>query len=112
VDVPEAARRFYELGERLGLGGLRDALLALPTRNRWEKIALRSLVVELRQLQVALSVRYLESGAGTPDAFLGGCPHLLKRFDATLSDVRRSDELGLASGGVLRGTLQALLSEL
>ena len=110
-DAPleRAARHFYGLGERLSLGDLRDALLGLPTSNKWEKIAFSTLVMDLRRVQVDLSVRYLESGAADVEAFLSEKPQSLKRYDATLAEVQRGGDAGLASGGVLRGLLQGLL---
>jgi glutamate dehydrogenase len=107
--IDHAARRFYALGERLSLGLLRDTLAALRAQNKWEKIALSALVMELRQVQVGLSARYIQSGALDPETFLAGYPRLLRRYDATLAEVRRADEVGLASGGVLRGLLQGML---
>lgn len=77
--------------------------------SKWEKIALSSLVMALRKVQVALTVRYLESGEEDYEAFLAQTPQLLRRYDTTLSEVWQTDALGLASGGVLRGILQAML---
>ncbi len=107
--LERAAQHFYSLGERLSLGSLRDGLLALPTANKWEKIALSTLIMDLRRMQVGLSVQYLASGAEAVEAFLAKNPQSLKRYDATLAEVARGGDVGLASGGVLRGLLQALL---
>ena len=109
TSLARAAQHFYALGERLSLGNLRDRLLELPTANKWEKIALSTLVMDLRRVQVALSVRYLESGAEDIEAFLARNLQSLKRYDATLAEVQRGGDVGLASGGVLRGLLQGLL---
>ncbi len=110
-DAPleRAAQHFYGLGERLSLGRLRDALLELPTTSKWEKIALSTLVMELRRIQVELSVQYLKSDAKDIEAFLARNPQSLKRYDATLAEVQRGSDVGLASGGVLRGFLAGLL---
>jgi glutamate dehydrogenase len=107
----DAARHLYALGERLSLGELRNALAALPTKDKWEKIALGGLIMDLRRLQVGLSVRYLESGIPDPDAFLSRQPQLLRRFDTTLAEVQRGGEVSLASAYVLRGLVQRLLLE-
>ena len=109
--LERAARHFYGLGERLSLGSLRDALLGLPTTTKWEKIALSTLVMDLRRVQVALSVRYLEGGAEDAETFLSENPQSLRRYDATLAEVQRGNDVGLASGGVLRGLLQGLLED-
>lgn len=107
--LAHAARHFYGLGQRLSLGSLRDTLLTLPTANKWEKIALSTLIMDLRQIQVKLSVAYLGSAAEDAEAFLSRRPQSLKRYDTTLAEVRSGNDVGLASGGVLRGLLQGLL---
>ncbi len=104
-----AARHLYALGERLSLGLVQGTLAALRTQSKWEKIALSALVMELRQVQVGLSVRFIRSGTADPEVFLAQYPQLLRRYDATLSEVLRAGEVGLASGGVLRGLLQGML---
>ena len=107
--LERAAEHFYGLGERLSLGSLRDGLLGTATADKWEKTALSTLVMELRRLQVELSLGYLASGAEDAEAFLSQRPQNLKRYDTTLAEVQRSSAVGLASGGVLRGLLQGLL---
>ncbi len=81
----------------------------MQAESKWEKIALSSLVMALRKVQVALTVRYLTSSEGDLEAFLARTPQLLRRYDATLEEVWQTGALGLASGGVLRGILQAML---
>ena len=105
----EAGDRFYALGERLGLGRVREELLDMRAESKWEKIALSSLVMALRKVQVALTVRYLRSGELDLETFLARTPQLVRRYDATLDEVWQTGALGLASGGVLRGILQAML---
>ena len=107
--LERAAGHFYGLGDRLSLGSLRDGLLGLSAADKWEKIALSTLVMDLRRLQVELSLGYLASGAEDADTFLSKNPQNLKRYDTTLAEVQRSGAVGLASGGVLRGLLQGLL---
>ncbi len=108
--VETAAQRFYALGERLALTELRGALLGRPSQNKWEKIALSGLVMELRQAQVRLSARYLQSDAADPETFLAQQPQLLRRYDRALAEVRQGDMVGLASGSVLRSLLQTMVS--
>ena len=108
--LTETAKTFYALGERLALTDLRRALLTHPTQNKWEKIALSGLVMELRQAQVGLSAHYLKSGATDLEAFLAQQPQLLRRYDRALAEVQGGDALGLASGSVLRSLLQTMVS--
>ena len=108
--VETAAQRFYALGERLALTELRGALLSQPSQNKWEKIALSGLVMELRQAQVRLSARHLKSNATDPETFLAQQPQLLRRYDRALAEVREGEAVGLASGSVLRSLLQTMVS--
>lgn len=115
VELDEAARHFYALGERLGLGWIRDSLMALPSVNQWETIALGGLVMDLRQVQRQLTIRYFravrEGDKLSPEAFLEAHPRLLKRYDQSLKEIRSSEGLGLASGGVLSRLLFQMLEE-
>ena len=115
VALEAAAKRFYALGDRLSLGWLRDEVAALPSESKWEKIALGGLVMDLRQAQRRLTTRYYESlregGERTPEAFLEARPRLLKRFDATMQEIREGGSLSLASGEVLARLLWQMIEE-
>ena len=110
TDLLTAARHFYALSDRLSLGALRDALLALPTRDKWEKVALGGLVIDLRRVQLELCVRFLKSGEGDLGAFLARHGAALRHYDMTLAEVRADAALVLASGGVVRGGLEEVLA--
>ena len=105
VPLDDAAKRFYDLGERLDLGWLRDRLAELPADGKWEKIAIGGLVMDLRQAQQELTRRYVVAQQDAPElsaeAFLGTFPNLLRRFDQAMGEVKERGELSLASGGVL-----------
>jgi glutamate dehydrogenase len=114
VPLEHAAKAFYSLGDRLALGWLRDTLAELPAEDKWEKIALGGLIMELRRAQRQLTVRYVEAKKGaelTPEAFLRQHPRLLTRFDQALGEVRAEDNLSLASGEVLSRLLWQLVEE-
>jgi len=109
VDLEEAAKRFYAVGERLRLGWLRDRLSELESDDKWETIALAGLVMDLRQAQQKLTARYVEAaredggedGRLRVDAFLGTVPKLLTRFDPALQEIESEEALDLGSGTVL-----------
>ena len=109
VDLEEAAKRFYAIGERLRLGWLRDRLSELESDDKWETIALAGLVMDLRQAQQKLTARYVEAaredggedGRLRVDAFLGTVPKLLTRFDPALQEIESEEALDLGSGTVL-----------
>ena len=105
VPLDDAAKRFYDLGERLDLGWLRDRLSELPADGKWEKIAIGGLVMDLRQAQQELTRRFVvaqqDAAELSAEAFLETFPNLLRRFDQALGEVKDRGELSLASGGVL-----------
>jgi glutamate dehydrogenase len=114
VPLEPTAKAFFEVGERLSLGYIRDGLAVLVTINKWEKIALNSLILDLRSLQATLTRRYLE--AKRIDKTLSTKTFLeskaVQRYEATVADVRRSDALSLASGQVVARLLEQLAREL
>jgi glutamate dehydrogenase len=110
VPLNKTAEVFFELGEKLSLGYLRDGLAELPTSTKWEKIALGGLITELRGLQSQLTQHYLEAkdkdkSVSVKD-FLEG--KTLRRFEEALSDIRKNNALGLASGQVVAKLLGQL----
>ncbi len=101
----EAGKRFFAIGERLQLGWLRDHVQALPAVDRWEKIAMGGLVMDLAQAQHDLAERYVRARADEPalgvDDFLARTPNVLKRYDAALRQIVEGDALSMASAGVV-----------
>ncbi len=103
--LDEAALRFYALGERLGLGWLRDALGELSVAGTWEKIAAVGLVMDLREAQRRMAVAFIEArkqdaGLGA-EGFLQRQPGLLRRYDQALNELREPGALTLAAAAVL-----------
>lgn len=109
--LAEVAKPFYALGSRLSLGELRDTLTGLPSQNKWDKVALAALIMDFRRLQIALTTRYVTSGAASPAAFWETPSRQLKRYDDTLAEVQRTGELSLASASVLRRMVEEVLAE-
>ncbi len=105
VSLEEAGTSFYALGERLELGWLRDNLLEHAHEDKWEKIALGGLIMDLRRAQRQLGAEYCKArkanDALSPEAFLAEHPRLLERYDQALTEIKENDSLSLASGGVL-----------
>lgn len=104
VELKVVAKSYFVLGERLGLGWLRDGLVALPSKDKWEKIAVSGLVIELRRAQRNLVCLYLEAQKGDESLsvkrFLEAELDLI-RYDLTLNEIREGEMLSLASGKVL-----------
>lgn len=114
VALEPTAKAFFEVGEHLSLGYVRDGLATSATTNKWEKIAVNSLILDLRALQAALTKQYLEARKSdkslTPKTFLE--TKTAQRYEQTVSDIRSSNALSLASGQVLARMLEQLGREL
>ena len=82
------------------MGWLRDRLRAQITDDKWETIALVGLIMDLRQIQLKLSLSQVdfESLPGNP----------VERYDTLLDEIVADDELNLASGDVLARMLSQL----
>ena len=95
------AKTFFELGERLSLGSLRDKLENLPSNSKWDKIAINNLVLELHDIQAKLTEQSLKTN---PEAVLQ--PKVLKRYDQALVDIQQNEAWGLSSGQALAKLLK------
>lgn len=115
VDVASAAgapleyvaERYYQLGERLRLGWLRDSIEALASPGLWEQVALVGLVMDVRSVQRGLTAAYLAAAPDESDgmeaaldAFLGTAGSF-KRYELALSQLQEPGTLDLAAGSVL-----------
>jgi len=110
VELDAVAKHFFHVGERLGLGWLRDELTALPPSGRWATIAVGGLIMDLRQVQQAITERFLRARASEPklslQAFLERSPNVLRRFDEAYAELHESGAVDLASGSVLARLLE------
>ncbi len=98
---PKAATRFFELGERLALGWLRDELSGLSTSGPWAKVALTDLVMDLRDVQQRLTATYFrETTDPGLDEFLEPLG-AVERYDRAIAGLREPDALDLAAGTVM-----------
>ena len=95
------AQSFFELGERLSLGHLRDRLATLPSSSKWDKIAINNLILELHDIQAKLTEQALKTNL---DAVLQ--PKYLKRYDQALQDIKQNEAWGLSSGQALSRLLK------
>jgi glutamate dehydrogenase len=98
------ARTFFDLGERLSLGQLRDTLSVLPSNSKWDKIAINNLILELYDIQSKLTEQTLSTSI---EQVLQ--PKYLKRYDQALEDIKQSDAWGLSSGQALARLLKNML---
>ena len=78
---------FYELGEALDLGWLRDQIEALPVEGHWHAQARGSLLDELNQQHRALAQQVLSMGVDD-SGDVSAVQAWLQRDDATLQHTR------------------------
>ena len=97
--LPAAAAPFYDIGERLSLGWLRDGLQNLASSDTWEQLAARGLVMDNRHTQEALAIQAIRQSVDT-DALFEPCRNVVNHYDAILADVQQST-LTLANASVL-----------
>jgi glutamate dehydrogenase len=95
ADVPldKAAQRFYEVGEKLQIAWLREKLREVQTTDKWQTIAIVGLIMDLRQIQLRLSLEEVELDS------LPGNP--VSRYQQFLNEIVNEDAFGQASGDVL-----------
>ncbi|MFC5439972.1 NAD-glutamate dehydrogenase [Rhodanobacter ginsenosidimutans] len=85
--IEKVARIFYELGEALDLGWLRDQIEALPVEGHWHAQARGSLLDELNQQHRALAQQVLSMGVDD-SGDVSAVQAWLQRDDATLQHTR------------------------
>ncbi|MBX3144333.1 MAG: NAD-glutamate dehydrogenase [Trueperaceae bacterium] len=104
IALDEAAGVLFELGDRLSLGWLRDALLHLPPTTEWDAVATVGLVVDLRETQARLTDAYLtaraERGALSVEEFVDALSGA-RRYQEALKAMKVPGALNLAAGSVL-----------
>jgi glutamate dehydrogenase len=95
ADVPlgEAARRYYLVGEKLRIAWLREQLRSVETKDKWSTIANVGLIMDLRQIQLRLSLTDVDLD------LLPGNP--VARYSQFVSEVEQGGAFGQASGDVL-----------
>jgi glutamate dehydrogenase len=93
VPLGEAARRYYLVGEKLRIAWLREQLRSVETKDKWATIANVGLIMDLRQIQLRLSLTDvdLDSLPGNP----------VSRYTQFVSEVEHGEAFGQASGDVL-----------
>jgi glutamate dehydrogenase len=93
IPLNEAARRYYEVGESLQIAWLREQLRKVHTKDKWQTIAIVGLMMDLRQIQLRLSLTDVDLNR------LPGNP--VARYEQFLAEIVNEDAFGQASGDVL-----------
>ena len=103
--LEEAARAFYALGDKLHLGAQRDAILSLPKKSKWEKIAATGLIMDLRSVQRQITIEFLKARGKqkglTLGAFLKRDQRTYDRFEQAIWDLESDPETALTKAAVV-----------
>jgi glutamate dehydrogenase len=110
--IDRAAREFFALGDLLELGWLRDQLSLVRPGDRWEAVAVKGLVVDLRRIQQQLTLRVLTSNGSSLRELAESERNLFERITRTLEEMRERERVNLAGGAVVTRLIMQLLERL
>ncbi|MBY0509911.1 MAG: NAD-glutamate dehydrogenase, partial [Rhodospirillaceae bacterium] len=112
--VPQAARLYYLVGERFGLGALRARTESFATVSHWDKLAVSAAIEELfaQQRTIAQRVTAAAKGKLSPekalDAWVADNKARIDRFDQVFAEVKAADALSLSMLTVANRQLSAM----
>jgi len=113
LSVPQAARLYYLIGERFGLGSLRARAETLATLSHWDKLAVSAAIEELFAHQRSLAQRIAAaSKKAEPDVavekWTAENKARIDRYDQVLAEVKAADSLSLSMLTVANRQLGAM----
>ncbi len=105
------ANHYYALSERLNFGWLLDNLTGLSPKDKWERIAMSDLQVNLYTAMNNIAKSYLDmpsQDTQTLEGYLAREGELLNRYDSVIAELKEDEGLTLASGYLLASLLKGL----
>ena len=111
----EVAEGYFDLVDRLGIGALRDRIIALPRTDRWQTMARAAVREELYGAQAALTFDVLAAAPGESDpdvrfaAWVRKNQAAVERARAVLTEISSADSFDLAILSVALRTIRTLL---
>ena len=115
TSLAKTAEHFYTAGEILSLGWFRETLAQVPARQEWDSVALVGLIMDLRDLQRNLTVKYLCDSRFpdfTVEDFLRTNPRDLERYLQVLRRIKVDDKMEIAKASVAVRMLLQLSSNI
>ncbi len=111
--VEEAARLYFAVGARFGLGPLRAAAQKLAARGHWQKLAAEAAIDDLyaHQRDITTAVAGDAPGLAPPealDAWIAGRTAAVDRTDALVAELRAAHAIELAMLSVINRQFRAL----
>lgn len=111
-DLRHIAEDFYKVGNELHLADLRDDIARVNSESKWDKIALSSLEMDMRQLQKQISFKYLSQNKYSDvKSYIKSQVGDLKRYKKSLKKIGRK-KLQISSIIVLKNQLERLAEKL
>ena len=116
--IPQAARLYYLVGERFGLGALRARTETFATISHWDKLAVSAAIEELfaHQRSLAQRVSAAVKGKLTPEkaleTWVADNKARIDRYDQVLAEVKGADALSLSMLTVANRQLSAMTAGL
>ena len=109
--IGEIAHAFFAVGERLFLDVIEQRVLAVPTENRWQRLAWSSMLDDLRLLrrQIVSNVIAESDGAAIDDAVEA---YLARRADPYQRLARLMETAGTPTGGDVASLIMVLVHQL
>ena len=109
--IGEIAHAFFAVGERLFLDVIEQRVLAVPTENRWQRLAWSSMLDDLRLLrrQIVSNVIAESDGAPIDDAVEA---YLARRADPYQRLARLMETAGAPTGGDVASLIMVLVHQL
>jgi glutamate dehydrogenase len=112
--VSDAAKLYYLVGERFGLGALRARTEGFATVSHWDKLAVSAAIEELFAQQRGIAQKIIAaakgkaSGVKALEAWIDGNKARIERFDQVLAEVKATDALSLSMLTVANRQLSAM----
>lgn len=112
--VPEAARQYYLVGERFGLGALRARTESFATISYWDRLAVSAAIEELfgHQRNLAQTITTAAKGKLPPEkameAWVTTNKARIDRYDQVFAEVKAADSLSLSMLTVANRQLSAM----
>ncbi len=112
--VPDAARLYYLVGERFGLGALRARTEGFATVSHWDKLAVSAAIEELFAHQRGIAQRVIAASKGklagekALESWVTQHKARIDRYDQVFAEVRAADSLSLSMLTVANRQLSAM----
>ncbi len=109
------AKMYFLVGQRFGLGALRERTETFGTQSHWDRLAVSAAIEELFAHQTTIATRVLASaktgkasGAKALDAWVEANKTRVDRFDQVLAEIKATDHISLAMLTVANRQLSAM----